>query len=112
MAKVAEGASGFVYFVAVAGVTGAGSADPEDIRANVDMARRVSGLPVCVGFGVKTGPQAADMARIADGVVVGSAFVNHAKDAAESDGTVNAAERMGDLARQLSNAIYEAGNGQ
>ena len=65
MAKVAEGASGFLYYVAVAGVTGSGSADPEDIRAGVEMAQRVSGLPVCVGFGIKTGKQASDMANIA-----------------------------------------------
>ncbi|MEO1028732.1 MAG: tryptophan synthase subunit alpha, partial [Pseudomonadota bacterium] len=84
MKAVAEGASGFVYFVAVAGVTGAGSADPEAIAGLVDMARRVSGLPVCVGFGVKTGEQAAVMAKIADGVVVGSAFVEHARAAYES----------------------------
>lgn len=112
MKAVAEGASGFVYFVAVAGVTGAGSADPEAISGLVDMARRISGLPVCVGFGVKNGEQAAAMARIADGVVVGSAFVEHARVAYESGGKVNAAVGMGDLAQQLSNAIYEAGGGQ
>lgn len=79
MAKVADGASGFLYYVAVAGVTGAGSADPEEIRSGVEMAQRVSGLPVCVGFGIKTGEQAVAMAKIADGVVVGSAFVEQAR---------------------------------
>lgn len=105
MAKVAEGASGFLYYVAVAGVTGSGSADPEDIRAGVEMAQRVSGLPVCVGFGIKTGKQASDMAKIADGVVVGSAFVEHARLAHEAEKPHLAAEKMGELAQELSMAL-------
>ena len=105
MEKVAEGASGFLYFVAVTGVTGAGSADPQAIAGNIDMAKRVSGLPVCVGFGVKTGAQAAEMAKIADGVVVGSAFVDHAEKAHESGDFTNAPRGMGALAKELSEAI-------
>ena len=108
MMKVADGASGFLYYVAVAGVTGSGSADPEDIREGVDMARRISGLPVCVGFGVKTGNQAADMAKIADGVVVGSAFVDHARQASEKGEPALAAAGMGALAKELSDAIAGA----
>ena len=105
MAKVAEGASGFLYYVAVAGVTGAGSADPEDIRAGVEMAQRVSGLPVCVGFGIKTGDQAAAMAKIADGVVVGSAFVEQARLASVAKTPQIAAGNMGQLALELSTAL-------
>jgi len=105
MAKVVEGASGFLYYVAVAGVTGSGSANPEDIRAGVEMAQRVSGLPVCVGFGIKTGAQAADMAKIADGVVVGSAFVEYARLAHEANKPHLAAEKMGELAQELSMAL-------
>lgn len=105
MKKVAEGASGFLYFVAVTGVTGAGSADPQAISGNIEMARRVSGLPVCVGFGVKSGIQAAEMAKIADGVVVGSAFVDHAEKAHESGDFASAPRGMGALAQELSSAI-------
>lgn len=105
MAKVAEGASGFLYYVAVAGVTGAGSADPEDIRAGVEMAQRISGLPVCVGFGIKNGEQAAAMAKIADGVVVGSAFVEQARLASVAKTPQIAAEKMGQLALELSTAL-------
>jgi len=105
MAKVAEGASGFLYFVAVAGVTGAGSADPQEIRAGVEMAQRVSGLPVCVGFGIKTGNQAAAMAKIADGVVVGSAFVEQARLASVAKTPQVTAEKMGQLALELSTAL-------
>ena len=105
MAKVAEGASGFLYYVAVAGVTGAGSADPEEIREGVEMAQRVSGLPVCVGFGIKTGEQAVAMAKIADGVVVGSAFVEKARLATVAKTPQVTAEKMGQLARELSTAL-------
>lgn len=105
MAKVAEGASGFLYYVAVAGVTGSGSADPEDIREGVELAQRVSGLPVCVGFGIKTGEQAREMAKIADGVVVGSAFVEHARLASVAKTPQITAEKMGELALELSTAL-------
>jgi len=105
MAKVAEGASGFLYYVAVAGVTGAGSANPDEIREGVEMAQRVSGLPVCVGFGIKTGDQAAAMAKIADGVVVGSAFVEQARLASVAKTPQVAADKMGLLARELSTAL-------
>lgn len=105
MAKVAEGASGFLYYVAVAGVTGAGSADPDEIRAGVEMAQRVSGLPVCVGFGIKTGDQAVAMAKIADGVVVGSAFVEQARLATVAKTPQITAEKMGELALELSTAL-------
>ncbi|MEM7328719.1 MAG: tryptophan synthase subunit alpha [Pseudomonadota bacterium] len=105
MAKIADGASGFLYYVAVAGVTGAGSADPEDIRSGVEMAQRISGLPVCVGFGIKSGEQAVAMAKIADGVVVGSAFVEQARLATVAKTPQITAEKMGQLALELSTAL-------
>lgn len=105
MATIAEGASGFIYYVAVAGVTGAGAADPEDIRAGVEMAREISGLPICVGFGIKTGTQAAAMAKISDGVVVGTALVEQARLATELGTPHIAPEKMAVLAQELSAAI-------
>ena len=54
MARIADGASGFVYYVSVAGVTGAGVGAEADISAGVNQARRLSNLPVAVGFGVRT----------------------------------------------------------
>lgn len=110
-ARVADGASGFVYFVAVNGVTGAGSADPAAIATQVAMVRRVSGLPVCVGFGVKNGAHAAEMAKIADGVVVGSAFVEKAQDAHESGKFETAAPAMGELAGELRQALAGVAKG-
>lgn len=72
---VCAAASGFLYYVSVAGITGGSSGSLEVIRAAVTRLRAASGLPVAVGFGIRTPAQAADIARIADGVVVGSALV-------------------------------------
>lgn len=76
MKVIADGASGFLYYVSVTGVTGARKPVASDIAPGIELARNVSGLPVCVGFGIKTAEQAREMAEFADGVVVGSAFVD------------------------------------
>ncbi len=73
---VIAGASGFLYYVAVAGVTGANSAAAADVGEAVRRIRAVSDLPVAVGFGVRTPAQAAAIAEHADAVVVGSAIVD------------------------------------
>lgn len=75
MKVVTASTHGFVYHVAVAGVTGAAGADPADLVGAVNRARAASGLPVAVGFGIRTPDQAAGVARIADAAVVGSALV-------------------------------------
>ena len=69
-------ASGFVYYVSIAGITGTRSANVTDVGGAVERIRRHTDLPVCVGFGIKSKAQAAEIARIADGVVVGSAIVD------------------------------------
>jgi len=67
---------GFVYAASTMGVTGARASVGERAEALVDRVRKVTDLPVCVGLGVSTAEQAADVARFADGVIVGSAFVD------------------------------------
>ena len=74
MRRIAACASGFIYHVSQLGVTGSGGLRPDDIAAKVRELRSVTRLPVCVGFGISTPAQVAAVARIADGVVVGSAF--------------------------------------
>lgn len=68
--------SGFVYYVSVAGVTGAKEADAASVAPAVERVRKASGLPVAVGFGVRTPERAAEIARVADAAVVGSALVD------------------------------------
>lgn len=78
---VVSGASGFVYYVSIAGITGSASASQDAITAAVSRIRAHTSVPVCVGFGVKTAAQAAEIARVADGAVVGSAFVAAGEEA-------------------------------
>ncbi|MGB3723457.1 MAG: tryptophan synthase subunit alpha [Pacificimonas sp.] len=73
---VLNGASGFLYYVSVAGVTGTASAETADVGEAVARIKRETELPVAVGFGIRTPEQAAAIARVADGVVVGSAIVD------------------------------------
>ncbi len=72
---IARRTSGFVYYVSVAGVTGVKEAQAVSVAPAVERVRAASGLPVAVGFGVKTPERAAEIARVADAVVVGSVLV-------------------------------------
>ncbi len=69
-------ASGFIYYVAVKGVTGAGNLDTDDVAQYLERIRRTTSLPICVGFGIKDAASAASVAQFADGVVVGSALID------------------------------------
>ena len=73
--------SGFVYYVSVAGVTGVLEADASAVAPSVERIKRASGLPVVVGFGIKTPERAAAVAKVADGAVVGSVLVDEMADA-------------------------------
>jgi tryptophan synthase alpha chain len=85
--EVANGASGFVYYISRTGVTGARSELREGIAREVEALRKAVRLPIAVGFGISTPEQAALVAGAADGVVVGSALV----DAASKGGVAGAA---------------------
>jgi tryptophan synthase alpha chain len=79
---VLSGAGGFLYYVSIAGVTGTKSFEAGDVRAAVSRVKARSELPCVVGFGIKTPEQAAEIARFADGAVVGSALVSRLADTA------------------------------
>lgn len=72
---VLKGASGFLYYVSITGVTGTAQADPEKIRAHIAQIRRHTDLPIAIGFGVRSPEDARTMGAMAEGVVVGSAIV-------------------------------------
>ena len=80
--KITQVATGFVYYVSLKGVTGAGHLDVDDVVAHVETIRSFTDLPVAVGFGIKDADSAATVARCADGVVVGSALVQLLADGA------------------------------
>lgn len=73
--KILRGATGFVYYISVTGVTGTAVPEPEEVRSDVERLRGLTTLPVAVGFGISTPEQAAAIAPAADGVVIGSALV-------------------------------------
>ncbi|HVQ17459.1 MAG TPA: tryptophan synthase subunit alpha [Actinomycetes bacterium] len=105
LASTAAATRGFVYAAAVMGVTGArdqvGSAAQELVRRT----KSVTSLPVCVGLGVSTGAQAAEIARFADGVIVGSAFVRLLLDAGSEAAGVAAVKS---LASELAAGVRSA----
>lgn len=101
--QVLGGASGFVYYVSVAGITGLQQAAQSSIETAVARLKQHSDLPIAVGFGVRTPEQAAAIARVADGVVVGSAIVELvARDGADAPAAVTA------YVRSLADAVASA----
>lgn len=78
--------SGFIYYVSIAGITGTASAANTAVDAAVARLKRHTDLPVAVGFGIKTPAQAAEVARVADAAVVGSAIVTRLADGLDGSG--------------------------
>ena len=78
--------SGFVYYVAIAGITGTKSADAAEIQASVERLKKHTDLPIAVGFGIRTAEQAGAVAQIADAAVVGSAIVQMVADNLDANG--------------------------
>ncbi|PLW82732.1 tryptophan synthase subunit alpha [Kineobactrum sediminis] len=83
---IADQASGFIYYVALKGVTGAGHLDSDDVAHHVGQIRSHTTLPVAVGFGIKDAASARRVGATAEGVVVGSALVEHIAAAAAAGG--------------------------
>ncbi len=100
---VLEGSSGFLYYVSVAGITGMQQAAQGSIEEAVARLKAASDIPVAVGFGVRTPEQAQAIARVADGVVVGSAFV-----ALVQEHGTQAAEPIRAFTASLAEAVHKA----
>jgi len=106
---VLTGASGFLYYVSVAGVTGTKSFDPAEVDAALKRIHAASPLPCCVGFGIRTPEQAAQIARIADGAVVGSAIVSRIAELSANG--AKAPELVKDVAgfcKSLADSVHAA----
>ena len=96
---VSERASGFIYAISRAGITGARESVSSEAEKLVNRVRRFSNLPVAVGFGISTAEQVGEVLRYADAVVVGSAIVAEIERAAGSPGLVG---HIGRFARALT----------
>ena len=101
---IAERASGFIYAVSRAGVTGEQSTVSDEAAKLVSRLRKFSNLPVAVGFGISTNEQVRDVQRYADAVVVGSAIVSEIEKASGAKGLP---EHIGKFARILINGKQE-----
>ena len=100
--KVLANASGFIYYVSVAGVTGGSAPTPERLESAVAGLREHTELPIAVGFGIRTAEQAATIGRFSDAVVVGSALVDCIENANTPD---EAVERVHGLVGELAESV-------
>jgi tryptophan synthase alpha chain len=102
--KILRGATGFVYYISITGVTGTAVPRPDDVRRDVARLRQMTALPIAVGFGISTPAQAAAIAPLADGVVVGSALVRLIGEKGENAGLIAKASSFAGAIRRAIDA--------
>lgn len=102
--------SGFVYYVSITGITGTASINPDRVRDAVARIKAHTALPVAVGFGIKTPEDVRNVASMADGVVVGSAIVNHIQNSLDDAGEPlpNLVDNVTDFVKSLSQGVQTA----
>ncbi len=101
--------SGFVYYVSIAGITGTAAPDINQVGAHVSRIKAHTDLPIAIGFGVKSEAQVRDLARVAEGVVVGSALVSKIAESLDADGgaTARTMPDMLELVARLSSVLRQ-----
>jgi len=103
IAKITASANGFVYYVALKGVTGAGHLDLDAVKEKIELIRSITDMPVGVGFGIKDAETAKAMGSLADAVVVGSAIVSLVEQHAGDTDKIR--ETVGALVAEIRGAI-------
>ncbi|NQV99412.1 MAG: tryptophan synthase subunit alpha [Rhodospirillales bacterium] len=105
--KVVDKASGFIYFVSITGITGTRSATSAAVAPHLARIRKYTDLPIAVGFGIKTPENAADMVKVGDAAVVGSALVQVITDNLDAAGRAKPglAGRVHELVGQLAAGV-------
>ena len=106
MRLIASAGSGYVYYVSLKGVTGSASLDPQAVARQVETIGKTTELPICVGFGIKDAESARAIARVSDGVVVGSALVRLAGEYARTPEQVP--EQMGATLAAMRSAMDQS----
>lgn len=100
---VLSGASGFLYYVSVTGITGAAKADPASIKPHLDEIRKKTSLPLAIGFGIKNANDLREIAKFGQAIVVGSAIVQTIADNASKPGLAKTvATQVAGLAKGLA----------
>lgn len=96
---ILNGASGFLYYVSIAGITGTKKPDIGKVRESIEALRQHSRLPIAVGFGIRKAEQASALCSIADGIVVGSALVERIADPETRDSIPNFVAELAEALR-------------
>jgi tryptophan synthase, alpha subunit len=104
MCRIARRAQGFIYYISITGVTGTATPSRENVEREIRRIRTHSDLPLVVGFGISTPEQARELASLADGIVIGSAFVRLIAENADSP---ELAARVSSFAREIKKAMQE-----
>ena len=100
---VLKNASGFIYYISVTGITGSKSAEISDVESKIEQLREISDLPIAIGFGIKNAEQAKKFSKVADGIVIGSAFVK--KIAENLDNKEKAISEVLTKVKEISDAL-------
>ena len=100
--------TGFLYLVSLTGVTGARASLPVNVESFVARARAATGVPLAVGFGISTPEQAAQVGRVADGVIVGSRLIDVVEHAGAGPGVLRVEETAPAAARAFVGALRAA----
>jgi tryptophan synthase alpha chain len=107
-AQIAANCTGYLYYVSLKGVTGAALIDTESVRQSIEKLRRMSDLPIVIGFGIKDAASAKAMGSIADGVIIGSALVEKiAELSGETPYTVERLRAVSEVIRLARGALDE-----
>jgi len=107
--KILGAAGGFIYYVSIAGVTGTKTFTTDDVRSALQRIRTQTALPCAVGFGIKTPEKATEIARFADGVVVGSAIVARVASGLQNHERRGAiVKNVSDFCAMLATAVHAA----
>ncbi len=103
--RIANSSSGFLYYVSVTGITGERTKLPADLEENVRWLRGETDLPICIGFGISSPETAAQLAPVADGLIVGSAIVRRIAQSKDApDAVKNVCEFVGELRQAMDAA--------
>jgi len=107
---VLDGSSGFVYYVSITGITGTRSATASSLAAAMPRVRAATGLPIAIGFGIRTPAQAAEAVQVADAVVVASALIDTLSASLDAQGrpAPDTVQRVLDQVRGLADAVRHA----
>ncbi len=104
-AEVAEAGSGYIYYVSLKGVTGAGNLDLDEVSRRIPAIRQKVGMPVGVGFGIRDGATAARIGAVADAVVIGSRIIEEIEQSPPGEAPQRVTALLGGIRRAMDEGV-------